>query len=86
MTKIKCDEVSYRKGFVEISGNIHENHINLEVWGVHPDFDIPPGEASFNKTPEESFIGNVELELSVENANALIQELSNFVNSLEKDL
>jgi hypothetical protein len=78
--KIKCNAVSYRKGFVELSENIHEDNINLEVWGVHPDYEIPHGDSPFNKVPIESFIGNLELELSVENARALIQDLSRFVN------
>lgn len=85
MSKIKCDGVNYRKGFVELSNNIHENHINLEVWGVHPDYDISEVGSSFNEIPEESFIGNVELELNLESAKALVQELSSFINNLEKD-
>lgn len=85
MSKIKCDGVNYRKGFVELSNNIHDNHINLEVWGVHPDYDLSQIDSSFSEIPEESFIGNVELELNLENAKALIQDLSSFIKMLEKD-
>ena len=84
MSKIKCDGVNYRKGFIELSDNIHKNYVNLEVWGVHPDYDISQGESSFNEIPEESFIGNVELELSIENAKVLIRDLRNFVNRSEQ--
>ena len=31
MSQIKCDGVNYRKGFIEVSTQIHDKHINIET-------------------------------------------------------
>jgi len=79
MTKIKCDNINYRKGFVEVSGDIHKGCINLEAWNIHPDTDISRDESVFGSVPDEAFTGNVELELSVENAKELARKLEELI-------
>lgn len=83
MKKIKCDGVNYRKGFIEVSGNIHEGFINLEVWRIHPDTDIS-SDMAFDEIPDEAFTSNAELELSLENAEELLNALKQLVSHAKR--
>jgi len=65
MNKIKCDNVNYRKGFIEVVDNFHDDCINIETWCIHPDIDITPENIAFEDVPESGFTGNTELELSL---------------------
>ncbi|MDP1862713.1 MAG: hypothetical protein Q8K52_02270, partial [Thiobacillus sp.] len=67
--------VSYRKGFLEITPNIHDGCINLETWGVHSEVDITNLVMTDERFPEDGIIGNTELEMSIETAEWLIQTL-----------
>lgn len=79
MTKIKCDNITYRKGFVEVSGDIHKGCINLEAWNIHPDTELSQDDSAFNSIPDEAFTGNVELELNIENAKELVKRLEELI-------
>lgn len=76
--KIRCDSINYRKGFLEVC-EVHKGRINLEVWGVHPDVSV----SSFDELSDEDIIGNVELELSVDNAQELVKRLKGLLSDLE---
>ena len=73
--KIRCNDIGYRKGFIEVTPAIHASCINLEVWQVHPEVDIANIEVSDESFPDEGVTGNVELEMSVEVAERLIEAL-----------
>ncbi len=64
-----------RKGFVEVSTNIHHGLINLEAWSVHPNFDIQNRELAEDKFPDEVITGNTEIELSIVEAKKLVDLL-----------
>ena len=72
MPKIKCLDVRYRQGFVEVA-NVHAGCVNLEVWNAHPDTDL--GDSSLESIPDAAIVGNTEIELNVEEATHLVQLL-----------
>lgn len=76
--KIKCDNVNYRKGYIEVSSDIHKGYLNIEAWNIHPDVDISDN-LSFDQVDDEAFTGNIEIELNLENAKELFDELEKFL-------
>jgi len=76
MSKIKCNGVNYRQGYIEVDSQINGNHINIEVWNVHPDIDIPNEQSEVSELNDCDVVGNTEIELSVEQAELLIKKLS----------
>lgn len=71
----KCNEIRYRKGFIEVVGGIHDGCINLETWGIHPDVDISSIDRPGQTSSDDEITGNTELEMSVETAEALVKAL-----------
>lgn len=73
--KIRFNDVCYRQGFMEVIANIHPGHINIETWEIHPDLDI--SDMSFDNAAitNDSVQANTEIELSVEQAKALVASL-----------
>ena len=82
--KIRCNDVRYRQGFVEVTSDIHAEHINVEVWNVHPDWDISDKAFDDTRLSDEAFVGNVELELSTEQAKALIEQLQASIRKIQR--
>ena len=83
MNAIKCNNVNYRKGFIEVECGIHEGCVNLEVTGIHPDIDISDLELGEGKLSDESFISNTELELSISEAEKLVDLLQEAIANLK---
>lgn len=83
-SRIRCDGVAYRQGFIEVIPGIHGQHINLETWNVHPDMDLSDRAFGEVEIPEGAFIANTELELSVEQAKALIEALQASIHEIQK--
>lgn len=73
--KIRVNDVRYRQGFLEITANIHPGHINIETWQIHPDLDISNKQFDDEAITDGSLAANTEVELSVEQAKALIARL-----------
>lgn len=82
--KIRCNGVAYRQGFIEVVPGIHGQHINLETWNVHPDVDLSERAFGDVEIPENAFIANTELELSIEQAKALIEALQASIHEIQK--
>lgn len=82
MKKIKCDNVDYRKGYIEVSGDIHKGFINLETWTIHPDTDISVSDSAFGDLPDEAFTGNTEIELNIDEAQLLVNFLQEAIAKL----
>ena len=74
-SKIRCNVVPYRKGFVEVTPGIHEGCINLETWGIRADIDISKLNVRDERLPDGCVTGNTELEMSNEAAEELIEAL-----------
>ena len=77
---IKCNTIEYRKGFVEVRANIHDDNINIEVWNIDPDVNITNVSLGDYSLKDESIIANTEIELSIINAEDLILQLQEAIN------
>ena len=72
---IKCNSIDYRKGYIEVRGDIHIDCVNIEAWNIHPDIDISVIDLGDNSMPEEAVTANTEIELSIQKAEDLVQRL-----------
>ena len=75
MKKIKCNNVEYRKGYIEVSPNIHDGFINLETWDIDPEIDLSKIDIDDDNFPENAVTANTEIELSVKETEELISKL-----------
>ena len=57
-TRIKCDNVEYRKGFIEITAGIHAGCINLETWGIDGKVDLSKLDIRDAGFSEDGITGN----------------------------
>ena len=78
---IRCNSISYRKGFVEVS-RVHDGCVNLESWSVHSEAEISGIGIRDERIADEDITGSVELELGVEAAERLIAALQAAVDEL----
>ena len=85
MKKIKCDNINYRKGFVEVASNIHKGFINVETWTIDPDFNIEKFKFGDDILPDGTVTGITEIELSRENAMELVKLLQEELLKLERN-
>jgi len=81
--KIKCNNIPYRKGFIEIMSNIHKGLVNLETWNIHVDVDIKNLNLGVDDFPEDAVTGNTEIELSIDDAKGLIKLLQQAISDVE---
>ncbi|WP_431688159.1 hypothetical protein [Hahella sp. NBU794] len=79
---IKCNSIEYRKGYIEVLAGIHDECVNLEVWNIHPEVDITSFDLGDESLPEGAVTSNTEIELSLENAELLISQLTQAVNKV----
>lgn len=82
--KIKCNTINYRKGLIEVSTGIHDSCINIEAWNINPDVDISDLELDDSELPENTVVGNTELELNLDNAKKLLNQLKNAIETIER--
>ena len=82
--KIKCNDIAYRQGFIEVAAGIHARHINLEVWNVHPDVDLTDKSLDSTSIPDEACVANTEIELSLSQAKALVDDLRAAIYQIEQ--
>lgn len=73
-SKIRFNGIRYRQGFLEVA-NIHPGHINIETWQIHPDLDISEKQFDDAAITDECVVANTEIELSVDQAKALLASL-----------
>ena len=72
----KCDSIGYRKGFIEITPNIHPGNVNVETWLIHPHMDISDAKWVDEESLSDSRVtGNTEIELPAELATAVAEAL-----------
>ena len=82
---LRCNDVSYRQGFVEVAARIHSRHVNIEIWNVHPDHDISNLARVEQVNSDESIVGNTEIELSILQAQSLIEALQQAIQLADRD-
>lgn len=78
---IPCESVKYRRGAIEVLGNIHDNCVNIETWQISPDVDLSDGMINYCGKDSE-FQANTELELDKAAALKLIEQLQAAVKQL----
>jgi hypothetical protein len=66
-----------------VSPGIHDDHINLEVWNVHPDCASTVKGVDDEQLKDEHITAVTEIELNVLQAQELIRQLQLAVSSLE---
>jgi hypothetical protein len=79
--KIHCKDISYRSGLIEVSPGIHDDHVNLEIWNIHP--DRAPMIDDEDSLVDEDIIGATEIELNAAQAKELIHQLQLAISKLE---
>lgn len=84
MVRVMCDSISYRKGYIDVSPEIHEGCVNLEVTNIHPEVDIFNVDIGEDEIADETFTGNTEIELSVENAEELVRVLQEAISKVKE--
>ena len=81
---IKCNDIPYRQGYIEVTSGVHPNHINVEIWNIHPDQDISDQHLNGQAISDKDIVGNTEIELSILQATLLIKALKNAINFAER--
>jgi len=81
--RIRCDSISYRKGFIEVIEGIHDGLVNVETWRVPPAVDASKMALDGSNWEEGQVQGNTELELTPTQARALAQALLAAANLAE---
>jgi hypothetical protein len=82
--KINCSSVNYRKGVIEITACIHNEHINFEVWSIHPDVNLLESDLTDDDFPDNAVTGNTEIELNLYDAQRLVKLLSEAIAEVER--
>lgn len=82
---IRCNSISYRKGFVEVS-RVHDGCVNLESWSVQPETEIAGVDIRDGRIDDDDITGNAELELGIEAAEQLIAALQAAVDELRGEV
>ena len=72
---IKFNSVNYRQGYLEVIGGIHDGCVNIETTQIHPDIDISNIDFDNNSLSDEDFTANTEIELSIKEAEVLVEQL-----------
>jgi hypothetical protein len=81
--RIRCNNINYRKGFIEVFPGIHPGFINLETWDIHPDVDISERNLSDDSIPDDAVVSNSEIEMSVKEAEELVQLLQDAISEVK---
>jgi len=77
--RIYCRSIPYRSGFVEVRPNIHDGHINIEIWNLHPDHDQHAVDISDSCIADVDVTGNTEIELDIAQALELVRLLGDAI-------
>jgi len=81
--KIKCDNIDYRKGYVEVGSGIHDGYINIEMWDISPEADLKNTDIDDENFQDNYIQGNTEIEMSISEANDLVSRLKKAISEVE---
>lgn len=81
---LKANTINYRKGFIEVKGDIHPNCINVETWEVDANKDISVLSLENENMNDRDIVANTEIELSLDEAKGLIKFLEEEVEKIQK--
>lgn len=81
-SRIRCNAVGYRQGFIEVTPDIHGRCVNVETWAIAAGIRLNGVEWLDNPALSDGdVIGNCELELTIEQARELATALMNAVRA-----
>lgn len=80
MKIIRCNSIVYRKDYIEIAAGIHDNCVNVEVTNIHPDKNIANLNLTDKSISDENITDNTEIELSLSEAEQLIDMLKTAIS------
>lgn len=83
LNKIRCNAIEYRQGFIEVQSRIHEDCINIETWQINPDINITNLNLTDEEVADDDITGNTEIELSLKNAEYLINLLQAAISDVK---
>ena len=83
--KLKCDNIEYRKGYIEISPNIHNGYVNIETWGVDADVDLKTLDIDDENFQDDFITANTEIEMSIDEVEALVVQLQSAINNARQN-
>ncbi|MCA2015606.1 hypothetical protein LDJ79_05750 [Vibrio tritonius] len=83
--KIKCNNIEYRKGFIEVMTNVHEGFVNIEAWNIHPAYDLSKVDEFGVDFLDDNVTGNVEIEMNVLEVESLIAALNEAVSVMKAE-
>jgi len=81
--KIKCNAISYRKGFIEVLPEIHPGCINIETWEIQSKFDLDGVDFEDSQLPDSAFVANTEIEMGLPEAKQLVAVLLKAIEQIE---
>ena len=79
---IRCADIPYRQGLIEVVAGVHAHHVNLEVWNIAPDRSVPEHPRGPSFADPGVITGSTEIELSRVQAEALIKALQDALQLL----
>ena len=82
-TKIKCNVVSYRKGFIEVIPEIHPGCINIETWEIQSEINLEGIDFGDGQLPDSAFSANTEIEMGLPEAKQLVALLISAIEKIE---
>lgn len=82
-TRLNCDSIAYRQGYLEVRPNIHPGHVNLEVWNISPDVGISGKALDEVSGQDGAVVGNVEIEMTLDKAKELVRALQQCIDQAE---
>lgn len=85
MDKIKCHTINYRQGYIEVRAGIHDECINIETWEIDAAINLKERDINDHLFPESGIVANTEIELSIDNAKALIKQLEKAIQQLNSN-
>lgn len=83
--QIKCDTISYRKGFLEVTPGIHDGCVNIETWEIDASANLDDKAWIADPSiPDSCVTANTELELTTTQARKFAEAILAAVKSVEK--
>jgi hypothetical protein len=74
--RVKCNSISYRKGFIEVTPGIHVGCVNIETWEIAIDTSLDSAAwVDHPSVADTSILANTELELTAQQARSLAKAL-----------
>ncbi len=78
--RMRCRNVAYRQGEIEVMDRIHPGLVNLETWQIAVEADVT------GALTDDDFVANTELELTPAEARALAAALLAAADGAEREV